>query len=80
VERRSTGARILPEDPEVAIGTIRRTVGVVAIVTPLNLALTMTARKVPAPLVAGATTLGNLANKTRSRALAQALLAGRTRA
>ena len=73
--RRTTGATIPPEDPTVAIGTLREPVGVAAVITPWNFPLAMITRKVGAALAAGCTTLVNPANETPFSALALAELA-----
>jgi len=75
--RRSTGATIPPENPDVAIGTIREPVGVAAIITPWNFPLAMITRKAAAALAAGCTTLVKPANQTPYCALALAVLAER---
>ena len=73
--RRTCGATIPPENPTVAIGTLKEPMGVAAIITPWNFPLAMITRKVGAALAAGCTAVVKPASETPFSALALARLA-----
>ena len=73
--RRTYGATIPPEDPTMAIGTLREPMGVAAIITPWNFPLAMITRKVGAAIAAGCTAIVKPASETPFCALALARLA-----